>query len=540
MIWTERAMYARGFCFPLTNYIAALLRMARHNNRTKFHVFSSHFYTALKDKGPEGVTKWTKNKNINVFDKEIIFIPINETLHWSLCVVVNPGSIVNAFIEVEGDQDAWPGMYFFDSLKAHRKTVVAENVRKWLNSEYKRVYGSDETSELNHELRTKYNYEKNWKKLPFNKDTMPVESPTGKYLSTTVRWLSPSVRCSRHSKVPYQNNGWDCGVFVCRYAFAMLDLAKSERFLFGTDKRGVISSSQQFHFGMRDIARIREEMRTLIQGLTLVYRPWKEEEDRKARMEKAATRKAKALAASTTDTTTTTQSLNQTETRNEAVSKSCGQVAAAAAPASPAAPVGASLACPDDPARNDRRCDSPRSSAPSPALTALPAPGSTVVRASPVPPRHSSDLATDSSPAAPVGASLACPDDPARNDRRCDSPRSSAPSPALTALPAPGSTPLRASPAPPRHSSDLATDFAVAAVRESTPEQLDDDRCGDDLYPGETALELLSSAVAAKEGVVTASGRSKSKPPLPPPDADAEGFLTFGGGQHESMDWAVL
>ena len=32
-------------------------------------------------------------KNINVFEKKLVFIPVNADLHFSLCVVVNPGLI---------------------------------------------------------------------------------------------------------------------------------------------------------------------------------------------------------------------------------------------------------------------------------------------------------------------------------------------------------------------------------------------------------------------------------------------------------------
>ena len=51
--------------------------------------------TTLKDEGLEAVSKWTENKNINVFEKKLVFIPVNADLHWSLCVVVNPGLIAN-------------------------------------------------------------------------------------------------------------------------------------------------------------------------------------------------------------------------------------------------------------------------------------------------------------------------------------------------------------------------------------------------------------------------------------------------------------
>ena len=53
--------------------------------------------TTLKNDGPESVASWTANKNINVFQKKLIFIPVNADLHWSLCVVVNPGLIANSY-----------------------------------------------------------------------------------------------------------------------------------------------------------------------------------------------------------------------------------------------------------------------------------------------------------------------------------------------------------------------------------------------------------------------------------------------------------
>jgi hypothetical protein len=43
---------------------------------------------------------------------------------------------------------------------------------------------------------------------------------------------------------------------------------------------------------MPDIARLREEMKTLIEGLSRVYSPWKKERDRKEKEEKAASRLA--------------------------------------------------------------------------------------------------------------------------------------------------------------------------------------------------------------------------------------------------------
>ena len=122
------------------------------------HIFTSHFFTTLVKEGPEGVSSWTSRKDINIFEKKFIFIPINESLHWSLCVVVNPGKIHDYWkkkketaIDVDdddGNDHEIPCLLFFDSLKAHRKVKVGKKVREWLNFESKRLgYATEFTEE---------------------------------------------------------------------------------------------------------------------------------------------------------------------------------------------------------------------------------------------------------------------------------------------------------------------------------------------------------------------------------------------------------
>jgi Ulp1 family protease len=53
--------------------------------------------TIMKDTSIEAASKWIKNKNIEVFEKKLLFFPINADSHWSLGVVVNPGLIENSF-----------------------------------------------------------------------------------------------------------------------------------------------------------------------------------------------------------------------------------------------------------------------------------------------------------------------------------------------------------------------------------------------------------------------------------------------------------
>ncbi len=200
------------------------------------HIFTSHFYTSLVKEGPKGVESLTSKKNLDIFDKKMIFIPINRNLHWSLCVVLNPYYIVRT---KPLGSDRVPCILFLDSLKAHKKNAVAKNVHGWLNAEWKRLdqitYGNDNL------LREE----------PFNEDTMEVVTPL----------------------VLYQDNSCDCGVFVCQYAYALFE----SRFNIFTwqdcqnNFHRVVTMNQLFKFNMVDIKRIREEFGILVDRLSELY-----------------------------------------------------------------------------------------------------------------------------------------------------------------------------------------------------------------------------------------------------------------------------
>jgi hypothetical protein len=95
--------------------------------------------------------------------------------------------------------------------------------------------------------------------------------------------------------VPQQDNGCDCGVFVCRYAYAMKKLShldftyKETDFHFSSrQSRNFCKSifSNPFNFGMDDIAAIREDLKTLIHRLSDIFIPWKKEQRRKEKVER--------------------------------------------------------------------------------------------------------------------------------------------------------------------------------------------------------------------------------------------------------------
>jgi hypothetical protein len=146
-------------------------RISRDNTTldSRFHFFTSHFYSRLAAEGPDSVAGWTRRKNINIFNKKLIFVPINKAMHWSLCVVVNPGALMDAAGRTPTKDDPLSCMIFMDSLRMHNKATVSNHIRKWLNSEYNRMAGENVTTGRRMEEETY-----------FGSNNFPIFSPRGK------------------------------------------------------------------------------------------------------------------------------------------------------------------------------------------------------------------------------------------------------------------------------------------------------------------------------------------------------------------------
>ncbi|KAH8080357.1 hypothetical protein JL720_9050 [Aureococcus anophagefferens] len=137
------------------------------------------------------VKRWTKN--VDVFDQDLLFVPVNEHLHWSLAVVVNPGKKPSRrtprapkpkpkkgdVIEIDSDSDgdgddadatpdsSEPYILAMDSLRSHDKGRIAEYLRA---------------------------------RVP-QAETMPVFAPD----------------------LPKQRNSFDCGVYVLKFFDLLFD-----------------------------------------------------------------------------------------------------------------------------------------------------------------------------------------------------------------------------------------------------------------------------------------------------------------------------
>jgi Ulp1 family protease len=65
--------------------------------------------------------------------------------------------------------------------------------------------------------------------------------------------------------VPLQDNGCDCGVFVCRYAYSLYVMRDQVFDSVGINDafQTLITNRPAFKFNKKDIARMREDMRSL-------------------------------------------------------------------------------------------------------------------------------------------------------------------------------------------------------------------------------------------------------------------------------------
>ena len=100
------------------------------------HIFSTHFYTALHDSGSSAVSRWTSKKNLDVFKKRFLLIPVHGRNHWSLIVVINAQDIAK---ERRGTAGGAFGVVHLDSLMMHSSRKIFGHVMKWLRSEYRRL-----------------------------------------------------------------------------------------------------------------------------------------------------------------------------------------------------------------------------------------------------------------------------------------------------------------------------------------------------------------------------------------------------------------
>ncbi|KAK7248263.1 small ubiquitin-like modifier deconjugating peptidase [Aureococcus anophagefferens] len=203
------------------NLINLYLKNKMHNQLASVvsvHVFSTFFFTKMLEaeafpgsfdakKAYAKVKRWTKN--VDVFDQDLLFVPVNEHLHWSLAVVVNPGKKPSRrtprapkpkpkkgdVIEIDSDSDgdgddadatpdpSEPYILAMDSLRSHDKGRIAEYLRAFLKCAWADRHASRDLDGR------------------FEAETMPIFAPD----------------------LPKQRNSFDCGVYVLKFFDLLFD-----------------------------------------------------------------------------------------------------------------------------------------------------------------------------------------------------------------------------------------------------------------------------------------------------------------------------
>ena len=108
-----------------------ILWMGRHikwNDKTEVHFMKSLFFTSLKDGGVLKALSW--DRQVDIFKKSLVFIPICQGLHWTLCVLVNPGSVNKKDGKISS-------MLYFDPMGLAIPQGTRALIHNWLNERWK-------------------------------------------------------------------------------------------------------------------------------------------------------------------------------------------------------------------------------------------------------------------------------------------------------------------------------------------------------------------------------------------------------------------
>ncbi|CAG8450976.1 5271_t:CDS:10 [Paraglomus occultum] len=137
-------------------YLQMLLNRAKRETRRKVHIFNTFFYTTLATKGYDGVKRWARRAKIDVFEQDLILIPINQASHWFLAAIRLPDRLIE----------------IYDSMPRTDATMTFDTIMYYLAQ--------------THKDKTGQNLDKSqWS------------------------WIVETA--------PKQENGYDCGVFTCQF-----------------------------------------------------------------------------------------------------------------------------------------------------------------------------------------------------------------------------------------------------------------------------------------------------------------------------------
>ncbi|CAM9544602.1 unnamed protein product [Ascophyllum nodosum] len=147
----------------------------------RIHILTSHFFTKLSETKLQNfavayskVKQWSRN--VDLFSKKFVFVPVVENMHWSLACLTNLDKIEvgKSGSDFKSNEER-PCMLFLDSLGMHQPTRIYGYLRRYLEEKWKEAGNGN---------------------IALHGETFPLVQPNA----------------------PTQINGCDCGVYILRYA----------------------------------------------------------------------------------------------------------------------------------------------------------------------------------------------------------------------------------------------------------------------------------------------------------------------------------
>ena len=107
------------------------------DKKEKMVLFDGQMYELLVNKGAANIWSSERSRQLNLFTKEFVLLPIFADSHFSMVAVVRPYLLVPGAANPHADL---PCLLCMDSLRYHDMNTICSNLRGFLKEEWRRVY----------------------------------------------------------------------------------------------------------------------------------------------------------------------------------------------------------------------------------------------------------------------------------------------------------------------------------------------------------------------------------------------------------------